>query len=162
MRPMSTAAGPAKVYLRHAVRTASPFLEHFARFGFAAKGVVYIIIGGLAAMAPIGLRRHPTGTHGALTLLLRQPIGSVLLSVIALGFAAFGLWLLVRAAIDPEGEGSDLKALLIRLGWAFGGLTHFGLVLAALELIRGYRRPSDETHARDWTARAMSYPLGRW
>src|SRR5438874_9795150 len=162
MSPMSSASGPAKIDLGHALQTASPLLEHFASFGFAAKGVVYIIIGGLAAMAPIGLRPHPTGTHGALTVLLRQPIGSLLLAVIALGFAAFGLWLILRAAFDPEGEGSDPRAIFIRIGWALGGLTHFGLVLVALEMIRGYRRPSDEVHARDWTARAMSYPLGRW
>ena len=152
----------AKRHIERAARHATPFLERFARFGFAAKGVVYIVIGYLAALAPVGLRRHPTGVHGALVTLLRQPIGSLLLAVIAFGFATFGIWLIIRAAVDPEHEGRSWSAIGIRIGWAFGGLTHFGVVVAAIHMIIGYATRDDEIEARDWTATILAYPLGRW
>jgi hypothetical protein len=166
-----TATSPpdAREHLRKAVYVARPFVERFARFGFLAKGVVYIIIGYLAALAPIGIRKHPTGTHGALITLLRQPIGSVLLATLALGFGAFGLWLIIRGINDPENEGSSWHALFIRAGWVFGGMTHFGLLAAAVRMMIGYqpmigffRVRDDESEAHDWTATALSYPLGRW
>ena len=142
------------------------FMEHFARFGFAIKGVVYCIIGALAAMAPIGLGTRPTGTQGALSTLLMQPVGSVLLAVIALGLLCFGLFQLLRAIDDPEHEGTDPKGVARRLGWACNALVQFALVAVTVGMIVGLRRAGagaeDERQIRDWTAAALSYPLGRW
>jgi hypothetical protein len=149
-------------HVQNAAKQISPFIERFARFGFAAKGIVYIVIGYLAALAPVGLRRHPTGVHGALVTLLRQPIGTFLLAVIAFGFATFGIWLILRGIADPEHEGQSWNAISLRIGWVFGGLTHFGLVIAAVHMIFGYATRDDEREAHDWTATALSYPLGRW
>lgn len=152
----------ARKHVEDAARQISPFVEHFARFGFGVKGVVYIVIGFLAALAPVGLRRHPTGVHGALATLLRQPVGSLLLAIIAFGFATFGLWMILRAIRDPEWEGSDWKAISLRTGWFFGGVTHFGIVIAAINMLIGFRTRDDDSNAHDWTATALSYPLGRW
>jgi hypothetical protein len=162
MTELSPNLHDASDHVEHVAKQISPFIERFARFGFAAKGVVYIVIGYLAALAPVGLRRHPTGVHGALVTLLRQPVGTFLLMTIAFGFATFGIWLIIRALADPEHEGRSWKAISLRTGWFFGGLTHFGLVIAALHLILGYATRDDEREAHDWTATALSYPLGRW
>ena len=141
------------------------FVEHFARFGFAVKGVVYVIIGGLAALAPVGMGTHPTGTHGALHTLMRQPVGSLLLGIVAFGLLCFGLFQLLRAVRDPERAGKDAKGLARRVGWAWNALVHFGLVAVALGMILGLRRAGggdDERQVHDWTATVMSYPFGRW
>src|SRR5215213_2601990 len=123
--------------MRRVPHTPSPqdFVEHFARFGFAVKGVVYLIIGALAALAPVGMGTHPTGTHGALHALMRQPVGSLLLGVVAFGLLCFGLFQLLRAVRDPEREGSDAKGIARRVGWAWNALIHFGLVVVAVGMI---------------------------
>jgi hypothetical protein len=155
----------AQRQVRRAVREASPFLERFARFGFAAKGLTYAIIGLLAALAPVGLTRGPTGTRGVLQTLLRQPVGTVLLAVVALGLLGFGLFQLMRAIEDPEHAGTDGKGIAKRIGWAGNALIHLGLVLLAIGLIAGLRKATgdgDDRSAQDWTAALMSYPFGRW
>jgi len=93
---------------------------------------------------------------------MRQPVGSFLLAVIAFGFATFGIWLMIRGIADPEDEGRSWRAIALRIGWFFGGLTHFGLVIAAVHMLIGYATRDDEAEAHDWTATALSYPLGRW
>jgi hypothetical protein len=144
------------------------FIERFARFGFAIKGVVYCIIGALAALAPVGAGTRPTGTKGALRTLMDQPIGSLLLAVVAFGLLCFGLFQLLRAIEDPEHVGADAKGIARRIGWAWNALIHFGLVAIAAGMIVGLRRVSssaggdDERQVRDWTATALSYPFGRW
>jgi hypothetical protein len=142
------------------------FIDRFARFGFAVKGLVYCVIGALAALAPIGLGTHPTGTQGALRSLLVQPVGSLLLTIIALGLLCFGVFQMLRAIEDPEHEGRDAKAIARRVGWACNALVQFALVAVALGLLVGYRRVAnareDEHQIHDWTATALSYPMGRW
>jgi hypothetical protein len=160
---VSTPLDDARRELARAVRKASPFLEHFARFGFAAKGITYVIIGALAALAPVGMGTRPMGTRGALATLLRQPIGSVLLGAVALGLLAFGLWQLVCAIEDPDHEGTDARGIGRRIGYAGSAVVQFLLVAVAVSMIVGWRRAgSADREVRDWTAWVMSYPFGRW
>jgi len=148
--------------------TAGPsFIEHFARFGFAIKGVVYCIIGALAALAPVGLGTRPTGTQGALRTLLEQSIGSLLLSIVAFGFVCFGLFQLVRAVDDPDHVGSGFQGVWRRIGWAANALVQFALASVAIGMLVGLRRAAaiagdDERQVHDWTAWALAYPPGRW
>lgn len=165
--PAATAAGHldrAKQQVHDAVQDVSPFIQRFARFGFAAKGVVYLIIGGLAALAPIGRTDKPVGTRGALEHLFRQPIGAALLAVVALGLLCFGVWKLIRAIEDPEREGTSWGAIAKRVGWAFNAFVHFGLVLGAISLLIGSRRAAsgEDQKLHDWTGAVMDYPFGRW
>ena len=60
---MSSSHMPASQYAHEAERAArgaanSPMITWLARFGYAAKGIVYLIIGGLAGAAAIGQRER--------------------------------------------------------------------------------------------------------
>src|SRR3954470_2399631 len=105
MTDLSAHVEQARQHVEDAVRKVTPFLEHFARFGFAAKGVTYLLLGFLAAVAPVGMASLPGGRRGALETVLRQPAGWLMLGIVALGLLAFGVWQLVRAVEDPEDEG---------------------------------------------------------
>ena len=62
--------------VRRAVRRASPFVEKFARVGYAAKGVIYTLVGILAAMAALGQRGGDvSGSRGVMQRLFDQPFG---------------------------------------------------------------------------------------
>ena len=62
----------------------APF-EMLARLGYAARGSVYCLVGGLAFLASIGSGGQTGGSRSALSTLLAQPFGKLLLAVIALG-----------------------------------------------------------------------------
>lgn len=89
------------------------------RAGFAARGVVFLLIGGflgLAALHASSSEAH--GLGGALQALQQQPYGWVLLALTALGLLAFGLFGLVQARyrhIDAP-DLDDAKAAVARVG----------------------------------------------
>ncbi|GAB3446326.1 DUF1206 domain-containing protein [Phycicoccus ginsengisoli] len=68
------------------------------RVGYMAKGVALAIVGFLFCAAGVHHNaKEATGLDGALKSLRGQPFGTVLLVVMALGFAAFGLYSFARA-----------------------------------------------------------------
>ena len=139
----------------------SLWVERLARFGYAAKGVVYGIVGLLAAQAAFGTGGKTTDTKGALQEIVTQPFGKVLLGVVAIGLFGYVLWQFVQAIKDPEGKGTDTKGILQRIGYAISGIIYAGLALSAVRIILG--SPSGNSNStQDWTARLLSQPFGQW
>ena len=164
MTTVPTNLDEARAHLQEARRKASPFVEKFARFGYAAKGVVYVVVGVLAAMTAFGTGGDTTGSRGALESIYHQPFGRILLGLVAFGLAGYSLWQFIRAIEDPENEGSDGKAIGKRIGFFISGVVHFALVWYAIGIITGAAGggSGDDEGARSWSATAMSYPMGRW
>ena len=164
---MSTFSAPvenAQQHLKDLRRKASPFLEKFARFGYAAKGVVYVIVGGMAAAAAVGAGGDTTGSHGVFAKIIHAPFGRILVAVVALGIVGYSLWQFIRAIEDPEGEGNNAKAIAKRIAYFGSGVLHLGIVLAAVRLLtgNGHSDSSGDARAQDWTAWLMSFPFGIW
>lgn len=141
-----------------------PWMENLARFGYAAKGVVYFIVGLLAAQAAFTTGGKTTDTDGALVTIINQPFGKVLLALVTIGFIGYALWRLVQAVYDPEhpGQKTGAKQIAQRLGYAFSATAYLGLAWTAVQLIMGTGGNSDGDTTRDWTARFMAQPFGRW
>ncbi len=76
---------------REATAATSSWSTPLARFGYAAKGVVYIIIGVLAAKVALGDGGTPTDRNGALRAIYEQPFGKLLLAVVAVGLIGYAL-----------------------------------------------------------------------
>ncbi|MEW5929365.1 MAG: DUF1206 domain-containing protein [Gemmatimonadota bacterium] len=156
------AMGEAQRHGRAAAREAAPWVERLARLGYAAKGVVYLIIGGIAARAAFGSGERVQGSQGALRTILEQPFGKFLLGLMALGLAGYALWRLVQAVLDPEHAGSSDKGRMAkRAGYAISGVIHAGLALAALRMATGGGGGGGD-RTDDWTATLMRQPAGRW
>jgi len=140
---------------------ASTWVERLARFGYAAKGVVYGIVGLLAAQAAFGAGGKTTDTKGALQTVLIQPFGKFLLAAIALGLIGYALWRFVQAIKDPERKGTNVKGIIRRLGYAVNGFIYAGLAFSAVRLIVG-AGSGNSNSTEDWTARLLSQPFGQW
>ena len=173
-RAATPTAGPAdqiQEKVHRAALHAGPAIAALARAGYAAKGVVYLLVGGLALLAAVRSRLPfaapqgaTTGTRGALASLLDQPYGKAILCVVAAGLAGYALWCFVRAVFDPERDGKDAKGVGKRAFNFAKGLVHAGLVAAVVGMVRGTASGAgdDGNQARDWTAWLMSFPLGVW
>jgi hypothetical protein len=143
-------------------RKEAAWVERLGRVGFIARGVVYILVGFLAAKYAAGLGGRATDTEGAMRTVSREPFGAIVLSAIAIGLAAYACWRFAQAFFDLDGKGRDLKGRAIRTGFAGSGLVHLGLAFTAATLAVGAGRRSDGDEVRLWTTRAFHAPFGHW
>jgi hypothetical protein len=158
LAPRPPSSGQVTRVARDARREAAPWVVLLGRFGYVAKGAVYLIIGWLAARTARGAGGATTDSQGALDALVDAPFGHLLLGALAVGLAGYALWCLVRAALDTEGKGSDPRGLLGRGSSVLVGALHAGLALSAARLALGSpQRGGDAT--RDWSARLLGQAL---
>ncbi|WGM40582.1 DUF1206 domain-containing protein [Caulobacter sp. NIBR1757] len=140
-------------------------LEWAARAGYAARGFVYLSIGGLAASSAIELARTPTGAKGAIAALAEWPLGQVWAALIAIGLIGFALWRGVQAVFDADRQGSDPKGLASRAGQAISGLVYGALAWSILELLdelEDYGEADETESAQQGAAQLLSLPFGGW
>jgi hypothetical protein len=68
-------------------------LERLGQTGYVVKGLVLVLVGALVGYAAISFdREQASGLNDAVSAILAQPLGRFLLTALALGFAAFGLF----------------------------------------------------------------------
>ena len=137
------------------VTAQADWLKILARAGYAAKGVVYLIIGGFAVQGVAS-----SGSSHALSTIGQQPFGKLLLGFVALGLLAYAAWRLVQGVADPEDEGTNATAIAKRVGYVASGVIYLGLAISAAQIITG--GSSSGGGAQDWTARVLNVTFGRW
>lgn len=104
--------------------------EMLTRLGFAARGLLYIVVGLLVLGA--GRAEDP----GGVLEYLATGIGKWLLIAMAAGFAAYGLWRAADAIFAIECRG-DEKEGLKRLGAGVSAAVHLYLANKALDTVEG-------------------------
>ena len=150
----------AEQAVRSAVR--NPWVERLARFGYAARGVVYALIGLLAIQAAFGGRgaiEQQATPEGALQRIAEQ--SRLLLVLVAIGLIGYALWRFVQAILDPENKGSDAKGLVKRGSMLASGIGYAGLALLAARIVSGSGGAS-ESGSQETAAGLMDKPFGRW
>ena len=110
-------------------------IEKLARFGMAAKGVVFIILGVLTAMAAFNEGGEKAGQSDALKFIYQQPFGQVLLAILTVGLVGYVVWRFVQAFRDPENEGDDKQGIIKRVGYGASGLLYAFLAFEAIRML---------------------------
>jgi len=73
-------------------------VERMGQVGYIGKGVALGVVGGLLSYATLTFDRQKTpGLDGALQTILAQPFGKLLVTAVALGFVAFGLFAILQS-----------------------------------------------------------------
>ncbi|PWW04466.1 uncharacterized protein DUF1206 [Hoeflea marina] len=110
------------------------WIEPLARMGYAARGVIYLIIGLFAFLSAIGSGEEKD-SKDALQTLLSQPFGTILVWLLIAGLGGYVIWRLVQAVLDSDDHGNGAKALAIRAGLLVSALTYGTLAVYALSLM---------------------------
>lgn len=101
-------------------------LETWARLGYAARGVVYLVLGWIALSSGKAL-----STSETVQAIDDFPGGGPLLAVLIFGLFGYGLYKLYTAALDLDDDGTDAKGLVKRIARGVGGLAYWVLAYLA-------------------------------
>ena len=138
---------------------ASPALRFGARTGYAARGVVYLVVGLLVLWSTLQGRSSTPSSEDALQTIASSPVGTICLWLVCAGLAAFALWRLVQAVRDPDGQGNDAKGWVVRGSMLVSALLHGALAVSAAAIAQGQ---GEGGSGPGWTAELMAQPWGRW
>ncbi len=141
------------------------WIERFARFGYAAKGFVYGLVGILALQTALNQGGQTTDPNGVLYEIIQQPFGQVLLSFVTIGLIGYATWRFLQAFMDADNKGADLKGLIERFGFGMSAVIYSGFAFTAIKLLTGNGESGGEQSdqsAQHWTAQFLSQPFGEW
>ena len=139
---------------------AAPWVERLARVGYAAKAVLYITVGLLAAQAGLGRGGRTVDTQGALRVVHHATFGRVGLLVVAAGLLGYAIWRIVEGVVDPDRRGTDAKGLALRTSFVGRGVLHGALGITALRLAAREKPGPHQDQTRHWTEVAFGLPAG--
>lgn len=162
-RDAQLAVGRAQASGRRLAQRERNWLVPLGRCGYAANGLVYLLVGGLAVQAGLGQGGDTTDPAGVLGHVIQAPFGQVLLAIVAIGLTGYALWRLLQAALDTEHQGSQIKGIVTRCGYAVAAFTYAGLALSAVAMLtHGAAQPNEDQSTQDRTAWLLSQPFGSW
>ncbi|MGA5421407.1 DUF1206 domain-containing protein [Streptomyces lavendulocolor] len=132
-------------------------VEVAGRWGFAARGVIYLLVGVLALRIAFGDNGEQADKGGALTEVAAQPMGSVLLWLLGIGLVGMALWQLTEALWGHK----TTKRLLSAGRTVFYAVVAWSVFVFAGGDHSGGGGESDR-QSHDMTAKALDLPAGQW
>lgn len=110
-------------------------LKWFARLGYGARGLIYIVVGGMAIMSAIGVGGSTVDSQGAIQQLMKQPLGQTMLVILFIGLLGYVGWRLLQSVKDTDQHGTSMKGCAIRCGLFVSAITHAALALYTATLL---------------------------
>ncbi|WP_343035683.1 DUF1206 domain-containing protein [Isoptericola sediminis] len=136
-----------------------PAVRTLARAGYAASGLLHLIIGWLAVQLAFGSSSGQADSSGAMQQVSQAPGGEILLWAATVGFAALGLWELTEAIIGVPGV-SDKKEAGARVKAAGKGILYAVLAFTAGQYATGSGSGGGGNKEESLTASVMGAPGG--
>ncbi|HEY9566150.1 MAG TPA: DUF1206 domain-containing protein [Nocardioides sp.] len=138
----------------------SEAIDHLARVGLLAFGVVHLVMGWLSIQLAIGDREGKADSNGAIQQLAEQPFGKALVWAIGIGMVLLALWQLVETVVGHRNlsGGKRLRKRLISLGKA---VVYAAIAQSALRVAVGSRSSSQGDSTDSTSAKLMDLPLGQ-
>ena len=136
----------------------STWFDHAIRVGLIAYGIVHLMIGWLALQLAFGEKEENADSAGALHALAGQPLGGVLIWVIAIGMFLLVLWRLLEAAFGYPEESDDKKRLRKRGTSLFKAVVYGVVGWSAVKVAVG---DGSKGGTDSMTATVMNLPAGQ-
>ena len=134
---------------------AKPWVKKIAQAGYISKGIVYVLLGFMAAFE---LTQDNEATQtGALRFVKDLPAGTILLLLLTLGLLCYSIWRGIQAFYNPKQEE---KKWTKRLRYLFSGLTYLALAYTALKAVFESDSGGGDKNQKV-AGELMSQPLGQ-
>jgi hypothetical protein len=130
-----------------------PIPDRLAAFGFLARGIVYLLIGGIAVRVALLQRGRAAGPAGALGRVLTTTAGRAVVWVVVAGLFAFVLFRITQCV-------RTRKPLLL-VGFVVSALGGLALAVTAARVLLHFGAGGDEAGLRDLVARILAHEGGR-
>ncbi|AKM10079.1 DUF1206 domain-containing protein [Croceicoccus naphthovorans] len=124
------------------------------RLGYAARGLVYGLLGYIALTSRDEVREGPAAAFNHVQDNL--PLGSVILWLAALGLLAYAIYRFASLLFDVEHQGSDNKGWMHRIGHGASGVAHLVLAYTAVQYASGSGSSGDSTQEAANTVLSMT------
>src|SRR5580765_6112905 len=137
-----------------------PWVERAAKFGWLAKGAVYVLMG-LTAFT-IGRRRPTTddaSPEGAVAQLRSTQFGTALIWALVVGLALYVAWRLISVGLIRGNKGKDW---LNRVGYLFSAGFYAVLAFTAVTAVMKPKDTKDKNTVERMSTWMLSHPVGRW
>ena len=161
-----SAQGPARSAMSAADEAGtSDSLEHLARIGLIAYGVVHLLVAWLALQLAWGSRQESADQSGAMRTVAESPVGTPLLWVIAVGMIALAVWQAAEVLRWRHGwsaSGKTRTKALRKSGKAIvKAVIYISLAVLAVRFATGGGQSSSQQQQQQ-TAGVFAWPAGRW
>lgn len=154
---------------KNSAENTGEWIETYARIGIAAKGLVYVLVGILAAISIFGASSSEgsnNGRKGALQLILEQPFGQILLGLTILALLGYVVWRMIQTFKDPDRNGNDTEGIMKRAGFFISGLIYLFFAFSGIRMLLPALSSSsggDNGGGRQLlVAKALEQPFGQW
>lgn len=145
-----------------------PAIVKLGRVGWFAKGVVYVLAGGLALLVvdrsfgwtDVAVGPKEASPTGAIKEVAQSTGGPLLLIALAVGMFLYAAWRLATAVLPGS---TDAEGLATRVGYGVSAIlyTTLGVTAIALARTRAAKINGNKT-VTDLTSRLMQHTAGRW
>lgn len=136
----------------------SVWMDHAIRVGLVTYGIVHLIVGWLAVQLALGDKSESASNTGALHTLAEQPLGGVLVWLVAIGMTLLVVWRVLEFAFGHSDESDDSKRWRRRAGSLAKAVIYGAIAWSAFKVAigEGSKGGADST-----TAKLMDLPGGQ-
>lgn len=133
-------------------------MKTLARVGYAANGLLHILIGVLAISVAFGSSSQDADQQGALAAIAAQPFGVFVLWAIAIGLVGLALWGVTEAILASDSDSKERwKERAKQLGKS---IAYAAIAVTAFRFATGGGSGSGDGSAESLSARLLATPFG--
>jgi hypothetical protein len=134
--------------------------ETLARWGYMARGIVYLLLGGLALTSAFYGGSGAEGSSDALSTVLEWPFGRILLGLVAIGLFGYVLWRMAQGFLNADGVDDDWKGFAGRIGSLISAGANVFLALTAARMALGSSSGGGGNGEENASAWLLQQPFG--
>lgn len=130
------------------------------RLGYAARAVVYLLVGAAAVSAAIWPEHRPAGPSDAVQLGHGHPVGAIFLIAVAFGLACLAGWFTIAGLATARH--ADARGRWHALGMLGDAVVYIVFMIDVAGVALGLWHGGGDRNVQSWIAWLAAWQYGRW